>query len=218
MRTAADVPAAGFSPAAPSLESLATLAAPHDQGALRERLDVTATSLRARFRASIAAADTATLARVPAGGGWSALQVLEHLVVAHDDYARVVTPIVAQPFAVTSKRIASATLPTLQWKPSFLGRILAKSLVSPRALPAPKSWRVAALTPRADVADAFDHRMADLQLWMERSHQRDWRHTRTHSPISPLLRLNLGDVFVLLTVHAARHLGQLERATRQGEG
>jgi hypothetical protein len=39
----------------------------------------------------------------------------------------------------------------------------------------------------------------------------DWRRTRTTSPISPLIRLNLGDCFTILVVHAQRHLGQIDR-------
>lgn len=206
--TAVPTPASTYSTADLSLDALATLVGPHDQDALHERLRATGDDLRERFRAAIAGADAARLARVPAAGGWNALQVLEHLVVSHDDYARVVAPVLARPVAMT----AAAQATPHRWKPSLIGRIVARSLVSPRALPAPRSWRVAAMTPRADVAAAFDHRMADLGEWLDAARPRDWRGTRTHSPISPLLRMNLGDVFVLLTVHAGRHLGQLERA------
>ena len=212
MPTAASTPASAFSPADVSLDTLATLVDPHDQDALFARLRATGELLRARYRTAVAGAGAERMARVPTNGGWSALQVLEHLVVAHDDYARVVAPVVAQPVPMT----AAAQGATRRWKPSLIGRIIARSLVSTRALPAPKSWRVAAMTPRADVAAAFDGRLADLGDWMEASRVRDWRRTRTHSPISPLLRMNLGDVFVLLTVHAGRHLGQLERAIAQG--
>lgn len=208
MPTAATTPATGFAPADVSLDTLASLVGPHDQDALFARLRATGDLLRTRFRTAVADAGTERMARIPANGGWSALQVLEHLVVSHDDYARVVAPIVARPAPMTAAAQAAA----YRWKPSLLGRIIARSLVSTRALPAPKSWRVAAMTPRADVAAAFDGRLADLGDWMEASRLRDWRRTRTHSPISPLLRMNLGDVFVMLTVHAGRHLGQLERA------
>ena len=220
MHTADAPPAARHSPDAVTLASLATLVAPHEQDALRERLVATTTALRERFRTTIEAADAARLARVPAGGGWSALQVLEHLVVSHDDYARVVTPIVTKPLAVVPARGALDASPARRWKPSLFGRLLAKSLVSTRAMPAPKSWRVAALSPRPDVAAAFDQRLVDLAGWMERTRHLDWRRTRTRSPVSALVRLNLGDAFVLLTVHAARHLGQVERALaeRRAEG
>jgi hypothetical protein len=34
------------------------------------------------------------------------------------------------------------------------------------------------------------------------------------SPVSPLIRLNLGDAFRVLVVHCHRHLGQVERTRR----
>ena len=192
-----------------SLDALAPLALAQDQEALHARLAATGAALRARYRAAIDAAPGERRTRVPARGGWSALQVLEHLVVAHDDYARVVAPIV---YTTAASRGDTAVLPGTQWKPSLVGRLVTKSLLAQRPLPAPRSWRVAAMTPRADVARALDQRLADLATWMEATRDREWRRTRTHSPISPLLRINLGDVFVLLTVHAGRHLGQMERA------
>ena len=39
----------------------------------------------------------------------------------------------------------------------------------------------------------------------------DWRAVRLSSPVSRFIRLNLGDAFVILVVHAQRHLGQITR-------
>jgi hypothetical protein len=40
---------------------------------------------------------------------------------------------------------------------------------------------------------------------------RDLRHPHFGSPVTSLLRLNLGDAFVLLVTHGERHAGQIER-------
>ena len=96
------------------------------------------------------------------------------------------------------------------WRPSFMGRLLVHSLRSPRKLPAPRMYRPAP-DPRARVVDQFMLRQRELVELLNASAGLDWRRVRTASPVSPLIRLNLGDCFTVLVVHAQRHLGQIER-------
>jgi len=44
-----------------------------------------------------------------------------------------------------------------------------------------------------------------------------WRPSLLSSPISRLIRLNLGDCFAILVAHARRHLGQIERIKTHAE-
>ena len=43
----------------------------------------------------------------------------------------------------------------------------------------------------------------------------EWQRLRLSSPVSPLLRLNLGDAFTILANHDTRHMRQIERVRGQ---
>jgi uncharacterized damage-inducible protein DinB len=141
----------------------------------------------------------------PPEGGWGVGQVFEHLCVANDSYLERFEAILARPDAPRATE-ASA------WRPSVMGGMLARALSprSTRKTRAPKRYRVGG-TPRPNVVGEFLRRQRDLEAYMRRAAPLDWRRTRTTSPISPLIRLNLGDCFTILVVHAQRHMGQIER-------
>lgn len=139
----------------------------------------------------------------PPDGGWSAGQVFEHLVIVDGSYLERIRSIVHQAGA-------RRATPHAVWRPSLAGGLLVQSLRSPRKLPAPRMFRPAP-QPRAHVVDAFMLRQRELVELLDASAGLDWRHCRTSSPITPLIRLNLGDCFTVIVVHAQRHLGQIER-------
>ena len=140
----------------------------------------------------------------PPGGGWSVGQVLEHLVANSQSY-----------FAPIGQHLSKGTrLPTsgddATWTPTIIGNLLVRSLRSSRKLPAPKIWQPGP-TPRERVAGIFLDSMTQLGQLMERGREYHWQAVRLPSPASALMRLNLGDVFLALVVHAERHLGQIDR-------
>ena len=143
------------------------------------------------------------LAWTPPAGGWSVGQVLEHLCVANGLYLQQCDALVA--------RGTPAPAGT-EWKPSLVGGWLARSIApeAARKLPAPKVFRPGP-APRDGVLDAFASRQERLAGLIERAAPLDWRRLRGPSPVSPLIRLNLGDMFQVLTNHTARHLGQARR-------
>ena len=141
----------------------------------------------------------------PAPDAWSAAQVFEHLCVANDSYLGVVRPVVER--AVVS---AQQHATDLTWRASFIGRLLARSMTSPRKLPAPKQWRPAP-EARPNVIAAFLERQREIVSLIDRSSSTDWRRLRMSSPISPLIRMNVGDAFTILVRHEERHLRQIER-------
>lgn len=169
------------------------------RAALRTQIQDTAR----RVRALAGRMDDSRLHWYPPGGGWSMGQVLEHLCVSDEDYLVRLRDLVARPDAPRAA-------PGAEWRPSLMGRFLVSSLERPRKLPAPRRW-IPPLMPRPDVLEAYLARQDELLGLLDRGGALDWRRVRTSSPVSPLIRLNLGDCFTLLAVHGRRHLGQMER-------
>ena len=68
-------------------------------------------------------------------------------------------------------------------------------------------------TPRNGVVEEFVAREMKLVKTMEDAALLDWRAVRLRSPALPWWapKMNLGDAFRILTVHATRHSHQIER-------
>jgi hypothetical protein len=163
----------------------------------------------------------------PPDGGWSAGQVFEHLCVANDSYLVRLRRVLNRPPRRADREVVDAA-----WHPSFAGRFLAKSMESPRKMPAPRMWRPAP-APRANVIAEFLGRQREIEALIERSmagewqqflgRQREiealiersmageWQRTRLASPVSSLIRMNVGDAFTILVRHAERHFRQIDR-------
>jgi hypothetical protein len=141
----------------------------------------------------------------PASDVWSAAQVFEHLCAATDGYLAVIRPLVERVSATPNGDGANAT-----WRPSLIGGILTRSMTSERKLPAPKRWRPS-LEARPNVIAAFLERQREIVALIERSSSAEWGRLRMSSPISPLIRMNVGDAFTILVRHEERHFRQIER-------
>jgi hypothetical protein len=79
-------------------------------------------------------------------------------------------------------------------------------------MPAPRPYRVGPQA-RANVVDEFLGTVRRIGELMRRADGHDLR-VGLASPVSPLLRMNVGDAFRILVVHAHRHLAQVERTRR----
>jgi len=150
------------------------------------------------------AADTAALEWQPPDGGWSAGQVFEHLCVANDSYLVGLRRVLGTVSVGSRGDVADR-----MWRPSFAGRLLARSMESPRKLPAPKMWRPAP-APRPNVIAEFLTRQREIEQLIESSMAHDWRRLRLASPVSGLIRMNVGDAFTVLVRHAERHFRQID--------
>jgi hypothetical protein len=148
--------------------------------------------------------DAEQLLRKPAPDAWSIGEVLEHLTLMDALFL-----IAAEPLVRAARPDAAA--PDRPYRESFIGKKIAGSLVAPKALKSPKAAEPS--TPRPGVAEAFLAGDARLLELMESARTLDWNALRLRPPPAPWLplRLNLGDVFHIHTVHVRRHLAQIRR-------
>lgn len=145
----------------------------------------------------------------PPEGAWSVADVLEHLVRSHDDYLPALRTCVA-------RAGGEAPATPRPWKKTLFGGWLAAAMRSERKMPAPKRWAVRE-SPRQDVAEVFLDRQRELRAIIGDAEPLDWRSIRMASPVSRLIRMNLGDAFEVLAAHAERHARQMERLLERSD-
>jgi hypothetical protein len=138
------------------------------------------------------------------GTGWGVGQVFEHLVVSNQSYLAPIREALGK-MGKTAGKAQSLT-----WTPSIMGNLLARSLANPRKLPAPKVYRPGP-KPRPGVIEEFLETQLQIKELMVRAADIPWTKVRLGSPVSSLIRLNLGDAFTVGVVHQERHFGQIER-------
>ena len=174
---------------------------------LHDQLRRDARTSHDRLASIVRPLDPERLVRRPQPGAWSVGEILEHLCVADELYEKPLTKLIrgARP---------DAAAPLREWKPSFLGKIIANALTSPK--PSRTMRSMAPRTPRNGVLEDFLGRDTRLMQRMDDCASLDWHALRIGSPALPpvpwFLKLNLGDVFNIHVIHVQRHLGQIERA------
>lgn len=99
-----------------------------------------------------------------------------------------------------------------EWKPSFLGGMIASSLIKPKPLTAPRVFRPGP-TPRARIVDAWYAGEQRFLTDLDAAGDFDWLTLRIPSAAMPAWapKMNLGDGFRIHTVHIERHSRQIER-------
>jgi hypothetical protein len=148
--------------------------------------------------------DRAALDWQPPEGGWTAGQVLEHRCVANDSYLVELRNLLSRSAPAATRNAGDA-----MWRPSFAGRLLVRSMESPRKLPAPKAWQPAP-APRPDVIAEFLARQREIETLIERSMDTEWQRMRLASPVAAFIRMNIGDAFTVLVRHGERHFRQID--------
>lgn len=162
-------------------------------------------SLHERVATLARGLDPERLVRRPGVGAWSVGEVLEHLCVADELYAK--------PLATLLHRAhVDAGAPLREWRPTMLGKLMASMLAKPGRLKAPRALRPVS-TPRNGVVEEFLSRDTRLRHRMDDATSLDWRELRLYPPTIPLplLKLNVGDIFNIHVIHVRRHLAQMER-------
>jgi hypothetical protein len=174
------------------------------QRELHAQLRAEAIQARDRIAALVRPLNAAQLNEHPEPKGWSVAQVLEHLLVADERSSAPAMEVIR-----TARPDAGA--PAREWKPSFLGGLIASSLEKTRKLKAPKVFVPGA--PRGGTAEAFVAREMEFVTAMDEAASLDWRSLRVRSGALPTWapKMNLGDGFRIHVVHVKRHARQIER-------
>lgn len=138
-----------------------------------------------------------------ADGGWSLDQILAHLARTNETYVRQLTSI-----ATETDRDQTGDKP---WSPTIGGRLLRWSVNTTMSVRTPKIFHPAVFEEDDDPLEAFLRSQRRLLAMLGRMRHLDWSVIRCTSPASRLVRLNPGDVFLVLAEHVDRHMKQLAR-------
>jgi hypothetical protein len=180
------------------------------QRELQQELRRELSETRERIAALVRPLNPAQLTEHPEPNGWSVGQVLEHLVRADEAYDRPMAEVLSR-----SPRDASAA--TREWKSSFIGGLIANSLMNPKPIKRGPARFKPGPTPRAGITEAFLARELKFLQAMDDAVSYDWRKIRIGSPALPgwAPKMNLGDGFRIHVVHVTRHSRQIERLVSQ---
>jgi hypothetical protein len=142
----------------------------------------------------------------PAENAWSVAQCLKHLLLASSGYIAGLEKVIAQ--------AQQEHIPVKRYKPSLSGKLMF-FLVDPTIriwVPAPPSFKP---SPQAyfsaEIVEQYIGLLKKISVLMEASRELNWNHYKVSSPVTSLIRLNIGDVFELLTLHGLRHLKQAQK-------
>lgn len=138
----------------------------------------------------------------PSPKAWSIGECYEHIIMAADLYYGVIGRALDEAEGPVEGNIPA-------WKPRLGGRFLMKGLTSRRRLKTLKIFKP--LEVRQDVVHDFVRAQNELIALLRRADGYDLNKIRFRSPATRLVRLNLGDAFVILALHAQRHLRQAQR-------
>jgi uncharacterized damage-inducible protein DinB len=149
----------------------------------------------------------ADLLHSPAPGAWSVAEVLEHLVLGDRLYLDTLRERCAD--ARARGRMSRGR----RWKASLVGGLLERSLrpAATRKMRAPRVLQPGP-SPRPGALGAYLAQLEEIAASVRQNADLDWQRVRLTSPVSRLVRMNLGDAYHVLASHGERHLGQIERA------
>ncbi|HEU4557709.1 MAG TPA: DinB family protein [Longimicrobium sp.] len=150
---------------------------------------------------------------VPAPGRWSVGQVVNHLALADASYVERIAGVLADGRARGLRDRGD-------YKPSLLGGMMVRSMEPPprKRFKAPKIWQPAdfkvALDPAGELA-RLDGLHGRIEALIREAAGLDLRRIRLSSPVSSLIRMNVGDALALILSHERRHLYQLRKVTEE---
>lgn len=143
----------------------------------------------------------------PAPASWSVAECIEHLLLAFEGYLVGLDKVIAK----GEKENIVAKSPM---KISLAGKMMVFA-VDPSIkvpIPAPPKFKPAKNKHYTyEVLQQFHENLQQLSLQLEAAKNLDWNSLKITSPVTSLLKLNVGDTFEVLTLHALRHLKQAQR-------
>lgn len=151
------------------------------------------------------------LTRAPKPGAWSAVDCMEHVGITAERYHRKAAA------ALQTTTVGKASDPFVP-RYSLMGR-LELLVLNPNGgikMKAPSSLNPVFSGSLEGISRCASVHEELLGLMTEADGQ-DLNRIRFWNPIIPVLRMNLGETFLILTLHAERHLAQARRAIEAAE-
>jgi hypothetical protein len=143
----------------------------------------------------------------PTSDQWSIAECLEHLTISMAAYK----PIMNRARTHGGRRFPAASAPP--YRPTWMGGWLIRHVSpdSPKKLTAPKVFRPPAVSSISGSLGRFIKEQDEFIKFVRESAGMDYNKVRLRSPVTPLVRYSLADAFVVIVVHAQRHLLQAQR-------
>ena len=143
----------------------------------------------------------------PATDRWSMAECLDHLSISELSFK----PYLADAIARGRQRFPVNAPPP--YLPSMMGGWLARALVPENTgkMKAPQILQPFNPSAILGAIDRFLGQQAELRHWVVDARGIDYNKTRLRSPVTRLVRYSVADAYVVMVVHARRHLGQAAR-------
>jgi hypothetical protein len=141
----------------------------------------------------------------PSEEKWSIGECLEHLVITHRLYNSKIKEL--QPLFEDSGE------GSLKFKHTFSGRMILK-YVDPNSTTRSKTFKVFKPSMRqinTNIIRSFCEEVEAMISFAEQLQGADLRKIKISSPVSKLLRMNVGDALLINLYHDKRHLNQAEK-------
>ena len=154
-----------------------------------------------------ASLDQSLLNWKPSSNQWSIAECLEHLAISMAAYK----PILNRARTHGRERFPAVSAPP--YRPTWMGGWLIRHVSpdSPKKLTAPRVFRPAGVSSISGSLDRFIKEQDEFMKFVRESVGVDYNKIRLRSPVTPLVRYSLADAFVVIVVHAQRHLLQAQR-------
>ena len=137
-------------------------------------------------------------------GGWSAGECIDHLLKINEKYFPI--------FEDISRKYSTAG--RKEYKTSFLGKFIIKSVNpdTPRKTKTLPGFYPSNSEFQTSIVDEFLEQHRKIRTYIERFREHDIKKIKVTSPLSSLVKYNLGDACRIIIYHDLRHLGQAHRA------
>lgn len=138
------------------------------------------------------------------GGGWSVAECFEHLLKIDKKYIPAFEEINKTYSAIGDKAFSS----------SFMGKFLIKAVHpdAPRKVKTIEAYYPERSSAGTEIVDEYLQQHYIIRGYMEGFKNYDLKKIKVTSPMSPIVKYNLGDASRIIINHDLRHIRQAQRA------
>ncbi len=164
--------------------------------------------LTSRVRMTASPLTEAQLNWKPGEGLWTVGQILSHVHIPISRYL---------PEMETAIEAAQFGREDAQVRHTVFGSMLIRASGPDSNLPVPKAFIPGPGPFGQEVVATFLSDHTQIQQLAAKSQTIDLNRTNIRNPFLPLMRMNVADFFQILTLHAERHIGQIEQLVRRSD-